>query len=42
MCKSLKLGLSGNVSEIFNIKEWHDLETGVGVVQGFIENGAVQ
>jgi len=26
--------VSRTVSEIFSVKEWHDLETGVGVVQG--------
>ena len=41
VCKSLLVGLSietmsvpRTVSEIFSVKEWRDLETGVGVVQG--------
>jgi len=41
MCKSLLVAYSiktmsvpRTVSEIFSVKEWRDLETGVGVVQG--------
>jgi len=28
------MSVSHTVSEIFGVKEWRDLETGVGVVQG--------
>ena len=28
------MSVSRTVSEIFSVKEWHDLETGIGIVQG--------
>jgi len=28
------MSISRTVSEIFSVKEWRDLETGLGVVQG--------
>jgi len=31
---SLQLSVSRTASEIFSVKEWPDLETGAGVVQG--------
>jgi len=34
VCKSLLVFHWTYVSELFSVKEWHDLETGVGVVQG--------
>jgi len=27
------MSVSRTISEIFSVKQWHDLETGVGVVQ---------
>jgi len=29
-----KLSVSRTVSQIYSVKEWRDLETGVGVVRG--------